>query len=112
MILQLAGSLIAILALAGLARWFGFGGGAIESEAAACAEAEAAFAGFTAARATLSADARAALVEGVDGSLVVLKLHGVHPAGRRVARDQVRADRHGLRIETGDARFGNVLVRR
>lgn len=112
MILKLIGSLIAILALAGLARWFGFGGGWIASEEQARAEAEASFAGFRAARATLSSDGAAALVEGTDGSFVVLKRHGVHPAGRRVTPAQLRDTAEGVRVETGDARFGTVLVRR
>lgn len=112
MILKLVGSLIAILVLAGLARAFGFGGGVIDSEDVARAEAEAAFPGFRATKATLAADGRAALVEGADGSLVVLKLHGVHPAGRRISPAQVRETPQGWRVETGDARFGTVLVRR
>ena len=113
MILKLVGSLIAILVLAWLARALGFGaGGWIASEDQARAEAEASFAGFRAARATLSSDGASALVEGTDGSFVILKRHGVHPAGRRVTPDQLRQTAEGTRVETGDARFGTVLVRR
>ncbi|MBX9815088.1 MAG: hypothetical protein A4S12_12980 [Proteobacteria bacterium SG_bin5] len=112
MIAQLLGSLVAILALAGLARWLGLGGGGIDSEAAAIAEAEASFTGFRATRATLSSDGASALVAGADGSFVVLKRHGAHLAGRRVGAAQLAETPEGWRVDPGDARFGSVLVRR
>lgn len=107
----LGGSLIAILLLALAAKLLRLGGGRIESEAQAMAEAEAILSGFDAVRATIASDGQAALVHGRDGSVAVLKMHGARVAGRRLATLDAVAAPEGLRVRTGDARFGAVLVR-
>lgn len=105
------GSLAAILILAGVAWLLKLGGGGISSEAQAMAEAEAMVSGFDAVRARIGNDGRAALVEGADGSVALLKLHGAKLAVRRVVDPRIDAVEQGLRIDSGDARFGSVLVR-
>lgn len=107
----LLGSLVAILLLALAAKLLRLGGGRIESEAQAMAEAEAILSGFDAERATVASDGQAALVYGRDGSVAVLKVHGARVAGRRLARLDAEPLPQGLRVQTGDARFGAVLVR-
>ena len=111
--LQLGGSLVAILMLAGLAAMLGLGRTPpIASEDFAKAEAEAMLSGFEAVRAVVAADGRSALVHGRDGSVAVLKRHGAHLAARRVRPDAVRETADGWHVETGETQFGAVLVRR
>lgn len=107
----LGGSLIAILVLAGIAWALRLGGDGIADEAQAMAEAEAALSGFVAERAVVARDGRAALVRGADGSIAVLKLHGARVAARLLP-PSARAERTeaGLRVATGDARFGAVTL--
>lgn len=112
MILLLVGSLIAVLALGGLAWLLGLGQTRITDPAMACAEAEAMLPGFDARTAIIGSDGEAALVHGADGSVAVLKRHGAHVAARRVAADAVATTPEGWRVETGEALFGAVLVRR
>lgn len=110
-LLQFAGSVVAILVLAGLARALGLGGGAIPDVATACAHAEDALSGFEAEAATVGSDGRAAIVHGRDGSVAVLKLHGAQVAARRVPAAAIRPTPEGLLVDTGERRFGRVLVR-
>jgi hypothetical protein len=108
----LGGSLVAILTLALTARLLRLGGGGIADEAEAMRAAEDILSGFEASSAVLGADKRAAIVHGRDGSVAVLKQHGARVAGRRLSAPvQAIADTDGLRIATGEARFGTVLVR-
>lgn len=107
----LGGSLIAILLLALAARLLRLGGGRIADEAMAMAEAEAILPGFEAGHATVASDGQAALVHGHDGSVAVLKMHGARVAARRLARLDAEPLPKGLRVRTGDARFGAVLLR-
>lgn len=108
----LGGSLVAVLGLALVARLLRLGGGAIASEAEAFDAAEAIVPGFEAVRAVLGSDGQAALVHGRDGSIALLKIHGARVAGRRLeAPIDARPDPEGLRVVTGEARFGSVLVR-
>lgn len=110
---QLGGSLIAILLLAGLARVLKLGRAApITNHQAICAEAEAMLSGFEAADAIIGRDGATALVHGRDGSIAAIKRHGAHLAARRVGAEAVRETPDGWHIDTGDARFGAVLVRR
>ncbi|WP_448662686.1 hypothetical protein ACG3SL_18840 [Sphingomonas sp. CJ20] len=107
----LAASLVAVLALAGIARLLRLGGGRIESEAAAIEAAEAMLSGFEAARAVLGADGQAALVPGRAGDAALLKVHGAHIAARRLAPGYAAVSvPEGLRIDSGDARFGAVVL--
>ena len=107
---QLAGSVVAILVLAGIAWALGLGKASIADEAEACRHAEDALTGFEAASARVASDGRAALVTGTDGSLAVVKLHGAQPAVRRVIAAQVHADAAGVVVETGERRFGRIII--
>lgn len=108
----LGGSLVAILLLALAAKLLRLGGGGIESEAEAMRAAEEILSGFDATRAVLGTDKRAAIVYGRDGSVAVLKLHGARIAGRRLSAPlDAAASADGLRIATGESRFGSVLLR-
>ena len=107
----LGGSLVAILVLAGVAQLLKLGGGTIADEAAAIAAAEALLSGFEGLRAVVGSDGRAALVHGRDGSVALLKLHGAHVAVRRLAGIDAEAVAEGVRVHSGERRFGSVLIR-
>jgi hypothetical protein len=112
--LQLAGSLAAILILAGLA-WalkLGRAGheGKIDDPENAGQAAEEALAGFHALGALVGDDRAAALVAGEHGRVAVVKRHGARVAVREVRWGQVRATPAGMLVETGDRRFGAVTV--
>jgi len=112
MAILLGGSLVAVLGLAGIAALLRLGGGAIANEREAMTAAEEAIAGFAAEHAVLGSDGRAALVHGVDGSVVLLKLHGARVAVRHLELPLRTAPTpEGLRIDSGERRFGAVLLR-
>ena len=107
----LAGSLAAILALAGAAYLLRLGrDGKIESPEDAAAAAETALAGFEAANVVVGADGGGALALGEDGRLAAIKLHGARPAVREVQWAAVRAAPEGTVVETGERRFGAVTL--
>ena len=109
-----AGSLAAILILAGIAWALKLGrgshAGAIEDPGAAAQAAEQAIPGFDAIGALIGDDRAAAIVAGAHGRVAALKRHGARIAVREVRWSQVRATHEGLLIETGDRRFGAVSV--
>lgn len=109
--LLFAGSLAAILLLALAARMLALGGGAIGDEAAAIGHAEAMLPGFEGARAMVGSDGQAALVRGRDGSVALLKVHGAQVAARRLHAPRFERTPEGLRVASGERRFGDVLVR-
>jgi hypothetical protein len=110
--LLLAGSLAAVLGLAGFARLLKLGGdGKVEDAGAAAKAAEQALAGFRAEGAMVSEDDRAAIVAGAHGRVAVVKCHGANLAVREVKWSAVRSTHEGLEIETGDRRFGIVPVK-
>ncbi|MHA6332540.1 hypothetical protein ACXYL9_02560 [Qipengyuania sp. CAU 1752] len=110
--LQLVGSLVAIVALAGLARWLGLGREPrLADEDAARRAADEAFDGFEPLRCGLDQDGRGALLEDAEGRILLLKPHGNFFAGRLlgpVARAN-RAD-NTLTIDGGERRFGKVTL--
>ena len=109
--LMLGGSLVAVLALALVARLLGLGGGAIGSAEEAMAIAEEALGGFQAEAAIVSGDGAAALVLGPAGDLALIKQHGTQPAARRLARPlRVEEVEGGVRIDSGERRFGAVRL--
>lgn len=107
------GSLVAILLMT-LAAW-GLGLGrdaAIASPEEARKAAEEMIPGFDAGEALLGSDGRAALVHGKAGDLALLKLHGARVAARHLRMPLAsEATPEGLRIDSGDKRFGAVLLR-
>jgi hypothetical protein len=109
-IVQLIGSIVAILALAGFARMLKLGESRIGSEDAARRFAEDALAGFEARRALVSGDGSAALVAG-DGTVAVLKRHGAKVAVRRILPPlRVSEAVEGATVETGERLFGPVVL--
>jgi hypothetical protein len=109
-IVQLAGSILAILALAGVARLLKLGQSRIANEDDARRFAEEALAGFEARRALVSGDGSAALVAG-DGAIAVLKRHGAQVAVRRLLPPlRVREAIEGATVETGERLFGPVTL--
>jgi hypothetical protein len=107
----LGGSLVAVLLLALVAKLLRLGGGSIADVGEAKATAEALLSGFEAERAVVGHDGQAALVHGRDGSVALLKMHGSRIAARRLATLRSEATPDGLRVETGERRFGNVLLK-
>jgi hypothetical protein len=111
-LIVLGASLGAILALALIAKLLKLGGGRIGGEDEAMRAAEDILSGFEADRATVASDGQAAIVHGRDGSVALLKVHGARIAGRRLAAPvDATATGEGLRVVSGEARFGTVLLR-
>ncbi len=107
---QLAASLLAILALAGLARWLGLGGDArIASEDDARALAEEAVSGFDPADIAIDQAGLGALCRDGAGRVLLLRRHGSHWASR-LLDSHIRCGLDGgqLTLATGDRRFGSV----
>ena len=108
--LQLGGSIVAILMLAGIARMLRLGESKIASAADARRIAEETLAGFEARHALVGTDGNAALVAG-NGTIAVLKRHGAHVAVRRLLPPlRVREAIEGVTVETGELRFGAVTL--
>ena len=111
MIAKLLASLGAILVLAGVAWALRLGrDAAIGSPEEAAAAAEAALAGFEARDVVLGADGGGALAVATDGRLAAVKRHGARAAVREVGWAAVRPTDKGALVETGDRRFGAVLL--
>lgn len=107
---QIAGSLAAILALAGFARLLKLGESRISDAATARQMAEEMLAGFVAHDAVVSTDGSAALVAG-NGAVAVLKRHGAKVAARRLVPPlRLREAVEGVTIETGERMFGPILL--
>lgn len=107
---QLGGSFIAILVLAGVARMLRLGESRIASAEQAMQRAAEALAGFTPHRALVSVDGNAALVAG-NGTVAVLKRHGAHVAIRRLVPPlRLSPAVEGVAVETGEAMFGAVTL--
>jgi hypothetical protein len=106
------GSLVAILALAGLARWLGLGGvPKLASEDEARKAASEAVDGFTPVRIGLDRAGQAALLQDCEGRLLLLKAHGNFFAGRTGGPGwRVRHDGERLTIDSGERRFGAVSL--
>ncbi|MFA5965913.1 MAG: hypothetical protein WC804_18000 [Sphingomonas sp.] len=108
--LQLGGSIVAILILAGVARMLRLGESKIASAADARRLAEEALVGFEARHALVGQDGNAALVAG-NGAIAVLKRHGAQVAVRRLLPPlRFREAVEGVTIETGERLFGAVTL--
>lgn len=108
--IQLAGSLIAILALAWLAHRLGLGGDArIRSEDEARALAEEAIHGFAPTEIAIDKAGMGALCRDAQGRVLLLRRHGSHWASRLLdSHANARLDRTFLTLATADRRFGGV----
>lgn len=110
-LMLLFASLAAILAVAGLVWLLQLGESRIGDADEAARIAEEQIAGFKSGPVLMSGDGEAALIEGTDGRVVILKRHGAHCAGRVLQRP-LRGHRcsEGWKLETGDPRFGKVAL--
>lgn len=117
---QLGGSLVAILALAGVARLLKLGEARISDAAKAREIAEDMLAGFESRTAIVGTDGKAALVLGTfgrgapgapGGAIAVLKRHGAKVAARRLLPPLgLSTAVEGVFVETGERLFGRVLL--
>jgi hypothetical protein len=108
-----AGSLGSILFMTAIAWALGLGrAAAIASSEEARETAEGMISGFDAGEALLGSDGKAALVHGKAGDVALLKIHGARIAARHLRLPLASAPTpEGLRIDSGDKRFGSVLLR-
>ncbi|QQV77197.1 hypothetical protein H5J25_18060 [Sphingomonas aliaeris] len=107
---QIGGSLLAILALAGVARMLRLGDARIGDADRAREMAEDMLAGFEARAAIVGMDGNAALVLG-NGTIAVLKRHGAKVAARRLLPPlQLFTAVEGVEVATGERLFGRVLL--
>ncbi|ANK12202.1 hypothetical protein [Erythrobacter neustonensis] len=114
LLVQTAGSLVAILALAGLAWWMKLGGSAaLDSEEAVRRAAGETLDGFDPVESAF--DGKAAITRDAQGRIMVIKRHGNRFAGR-VLGPQATAGvwqdpgHRALRIDSGERRFGVVFL--
>lgn len=106
----LAGSLAAVLALAGIARWLRLGESNIGDPETALAIAERHLAGFVARYALVGGNGEGALVAG-NGTVALLKRHGARVAVRRLVPPLSLAPAvEGVAVDSGDAMFGRVAL--
>ena len=103
------GSLVAVLATAGIVAWLRLGeGGKLDDPARL---AEDLLPDFEADEVFADAHGKAALVRGRDGSWALLRLQGLHPVVRRfAARPALRDEGGTVRIASGERRFGDVTI--
>ena len=85
-------------------------GETIDDPAQAAEVAERVIPGFRPTGALIGEDRAAALVAGENGRVALVKRRGVRLAAREVRWGQVRATAGGMLVETGDWRFGAVMV--
>jgi hypothetical protein len=112
LLLQTAGSLVAILALAGLAWWLRLGGSpTLASDDDVCRAASEAVDGFDPVAIARDAEGRAAIVRDAQGRIMVLKRHGNRFAGRVLGPDAAAWVAGGqIEVFPGEARFGTVFL--
>lgn len=112
LLLQTGGSLIAILALYGLARALKLGGTPkLSDEDAVRAAAGEVEDGFEATRIAIGRGGDAALAADFAGRIMVIKRHGNRFAGRVLTRAAcVREEVDALVVDAGDVRFGKVRI--
>lgn len=110
--LQLGGSLIAVLFLAGVSRWLQLGGDVrIRSESEARRLADEAICGFEPVDLTLDRAGIGALMRDAGGRVMLIRRHGAHFAARLLdSHAGVRLDRNFLTLESSDPHFGSVTL--
>lgn len=109
---QLAGSLVAILLVAWLARWMGLGGDArLRSREAAISIARLAVPGFKAQDIALDRAGIGALLRDDRDRVLLIKRHGSHFAARLLdSHEGTQLNRHFLTVSTGERLFGTVTL--
>jgi hypothetical protein len=116
LLLQTAGSLVAILALAGLAWWLRLGGTPhLASEDDVCRAAGEVEDGFTPVAIACDAEGAGALARDAQGRIMVIRRHGNRYAGRVLtaqasALPQDHPGEFNIVIDCGEARFGKTFL--
>ncbi len=112
-LIQFAGSLAAIFAVAGLAVWLGLGRDArLASDAEAHDWAEQVAQGFAAETVAIGADGKAALLRDTSGQIMLLKQHGGHFAGRVLdGKSSAKTLEDTITVDSAERRFGAVTLR-
>ena len=111
-LLIIAGSLLAVLALAALVRWMGLGQVKLASEQEAQLLAEDMLSGFKAREIFMSSDGASAALIGHDGSIGLLKQHGAHFAARKIPKPVMVAPDNGkICIDSGEASYGSITLK-
>lgn len=110
--IKLAGSLVAILLLAALARWLGMGGDVrIRDEAHARELANQAVYGFEPVAVTLDRAGIGALLKDAAGRQMLLRRHGAMWVGRLLDTNvEARLDQGFLTIGTGEKTFAPITL--
>lgn len=111
-LLQFLGSLVAILALAGVALWLKLGPSPrLSEEDEARAAAEEAVSGFEAVEVGLDREGRGALLRDAAGRILLLRPHGTHFAGRLLTpAARMELDGEVLSVDTAEKRFGTARL--
>ena len=111
-LLQIGGSLVAILALAFIAWKLKLGGDLRIRDGGHARElADEAVCGFDPTEVAIDRAGYAALLRDRDGRVLLLRRHGAHFAGRLLdSHAQSRLDRNFLTVGTSDRRFGEVTL--
>lgn len=112
LLLKFGGSLVAIVALAWLARRLGLGGDLrIADEDHARALADEAICGFEPVDIAIDRAGMGALLRDARGRVLLLRRHGTHFASRLLdSYAHARLDRNFLTLATTDTRFGSVTL--
>lgn len=112
LLIQLGGSLVAILAAFWLAGRLQLGGDLrIRDEAEARALADNAICGFEAVELTIDRAGMGALLRDAGGRVLLLRRHGAHFAARLLdGHAGIRLDRNFLTLATNDRHFGAVTL--
>lgn len=111
-LLQFLGSLLAILALAGIARWLKLGPEPrLNDEESARIAADEAVSGYEPVAIGMDRLGCGAVMRDAEGRVLLLRPHGVHFAGR-ILTSEASAIREGdtLEIDTGEKRYGAVRL--
>ncbi len=109
-LLQIIGSLIAVVAVIAAVKLLGLGRAQLADAGEACESAEAMVHDFTATDAIVCGEGNGALVAGDKGDFVVLKRLGSYYAARKLLPpiNTRERDDNVLHIESGDRYFGRV----
>lgn len=112
LLLQASGSLVAILALFGFARWLGLGGApTLEDPARLISVADEVDTGFVVKRSAVDRGGTAALAKDAAGRIMLIKRHGNRFAGRILGKStSVREEVDAIVVDCGEERFGKVRL--
>ncbi len=107
----LAGSLAAVLAVAGLVKLLGLGRGRALDAPTACEIAGDIYIGHRFVSAAIDAGGRAALAEGADGEIALVRAHGDKWVARLLALPvEARVDGDALIIAAAETMFGATVL--